>query len=128
MNATAPAVKLLGDPVLRKVCAPVGDPGLASFRAENEALRATLADFRTTHGFGRAVSAPQIGIGKRFIALELGSGPWTMIDPEITWTSSESFTLWDDCMSFPVAPGARTPAGIDLGALHSMSPGADRVR
>ena len=24
-----------------------------------------------------------------------------MINPEITWASNETFTMWDDCMSFP---------------------------
>lgn len=64
-------------------------------------LHATLARFRAEHGFGRAVSATQIGVARRFIALDLGEGPFTMFNPEITWRSGEKFTLWDDCMSFP---------------------------
>ena len=24
-----------------------------------------------------------------------------IVNPEITWTRAESFTMWDDCMSFP---------------------------
>ena len=24
-----------------------------------------------------------------------------LLDPELTWKSDETFTLWDDCMSFP---------------------------
>jgi peptide deformylase len=24
-----------------------------------------------------------------------------MVNPEITWCSPETFTMWDDCMSFP---------------------------
>ena len=96
----AAAVLLVGDPRLRRVASPVSlaDRGLAE---EVAALHATLAAFRAEHGFGRAVSATQIGIARRFIALNLGEGPFTMFNPEIVWRSGETFTLWDDCMSFP---------------------------
>ena len=94
------AVLLVGDPRLRRVAAPVSrtEPGLADDVAR---LHATLARFRAEHGFGRAVSATQIGVGQRFIALNLGDGPFTMFNPVIAWRSGETFTLWDDCMSFP---------------------------
>ena len=96
----AAQVLLVGDPRLRRVAAPVSrnEPGLTDSVAR---LHATLARFRAEHGFGRAVSATQIGVGQRFIALNLGEGPFTMFNPEITWRSGERFTLWDDCMSFP---------------------------
>ncbi|HEV8714634.1 MAG TPA: peptide deformylase, partial [Candidatus Binatia bacterium] len=35
------------------------------------------------------------------IALNLGNGPLLLVNPEVTWTSSETFSMWDDCMSFP---------------------------
>jgi peptide deformylase len=35
------------------------------------------------------------------IALNLGDGPFLLVNPEITRRSQERFTLWDDCMSFP---------------------------
>ena len=47
------------------------------------------------------MAAPQIGIALRFIAVNLGDGPFVVANPEVTWTSDESFTMWDDCMSFP---------------------------
>ncbi len=97
----AAKVLLLGDPGLRKVCRPVDDVSNADFRYDRDRLHATLKAFRTEHGFGRAISAPQIGVALRFIAVDLGDGPFTMIDPEITWRSAETFTMWDDCMSFP---------------------------
>jgi hypothetical protein len=31
-------------------------------------------DFRSKHGFGRSIAAPQIGINKRFLAMNLGHG------------------------------------------------------
>ena len=95
-------VLLLGDPALRKVCRPVDDVNNADYRYDRGCLHATLEAFRAEHGFGRAISAPQIGIALRFIAVNLGDGPFTMINPEITWVSPETFTMWDDCMSFPL--------------------------
>ncbi|MDX1432967.1 MAG: peptide deformylase [Gammaproteobacteria bacterium] len=101
-NETRPApLLLLGDPRLRRPSAPVEDPGGDAFRAGCRRLHATLAEFRARHGFGRAVSAPQIGLAQRFIAINLGGTPFTIINPEITARSNATFTLWDDCMSFP---------------------------
>ena len=94
-------VLLLGDPGLREVCRTVDDVRGTDFRYERDRLHATLEAFRAEHGFGRAISAPQIGVAGRFIAVNLGDGPFTMINPEITWCSPETFTMWDDCMSFP---------------------------
>ena len=98
-NRAAP-VLLVGDPRLRRTAAPASltEPGLEDDVAR---LHATLVRFRAEHGFGRAVSATQIGVARRFVALNLGEGPFTMFNPEIVWRSAETFTLWDDCMSFP---------------------------
>lgn len=96
-----PDVRLIGDPVLRTPAAPVGDVTDPRFLEEAARLTRTLEDFRAHHGFGRAIAAPQIGVPKRFIAVNLGRGPFLVIDPVVTWRSDETFTLWDDCMSFP---------------------------
>ncbi|HEX2031582.1 MAG TPA: peptide deformylase [Actinomycetota bacterium] len=96
-----PDVRLIGDPVLRAPSAPVGDLSDPAFVEEGRLLTRTLEDFRAHHGFGRAIAAPQIGVSKRFIAVNLGQGPFLVVDPEVTWRSEETFTLWDDCMSFP---------------------------
>src|SRR5262249_60649269 len=29
------------------------------------------------------------------------AGAFVALNPEITWTSAETFSMWDDCMSFP---------------------------
>lgn len=90
----------LGDPRLRWVAAPV-EVGDAAFPGERARLHAMLAAFRAEYGFGRAIAAPQIGILKRFIAVDLGGGPFTLVNPRIAWRSDESFNYWDDCMCFP---------------------------
>ena len=90
-------VLLLGDPRLRVRSSEVA----AYDAAELDTLAATLDEFRRRHGFGRAISAPQIGIAKRFIAVNLGKGTFFVVNPVVTWRSDETFTMWDDCMSFP---------------------------
>ena len=91
----------LGDPRLRLVCEAVSDPADAGFQAENQRLKQALDAFRAERGFGRGIAAPQIGIPKRFISINLGKGTHSLLNPAITWQSQETFTLWDDCMCFP---------------------------
>src|SRR5687768_5154914 len=93
----AAEVLLLGDARLRVRSDEVerADP------RELARLAQTLEAFRKQHGFGRAISAPQIGIARRFIAVNLGKGTFFVVNPVITWRSDETFTMWDDCMSFP---------------------------
>lgn len=106
--AAAAAVLELGHPALRQRCAPAGGLG-GSLAADAARLQATLAAFRAAHGFGRAIAAPQIGVLRRLVAMDLGAtpypdgrrGPLLLVDPEVTWRSTETFALWDDCMSFP---------------------------
>lgn len=69
--------------------------------AEASALIATLRDFKARSGFGRAISAVQVGVLKRLVAMDLGSGPFLLVNPEITWRSEETFHVWDDCLSIP---------------------------
>jgi len=95
------AILPLGDPRLRLRAEPVPDLDDPGFRAENARLQAALEAFRREHGFGRGVAAPQLGIPRRFIAVNLGQGTHSLINPEFTWRSPETFTLWDDCMCFP---------------------------
>jgi peptide deformylase len=91
----------LGDPQLRQISAQVTDFSDSAFIYNQRRLHATLIAFRQSKGFGRAISAPQIGVAQRFIALNLGDGPLLMVNPKIVWSSAETFTMWDDCMSFP---------------------------
>ena len=83
----------------------------------NEASRliATLRDFRERSGFGRAISAVQVGVMKRLVAMNLGAGPFILINPEITWRSDETFLVWDDCLSVPdVIVNVRRHSSVSL--------------
>ena len=103
MNADAisPAILQLGDPRLRVAASAVEDVQDATFKREVRTLARALESFREERGFGRAISAPQIGLAKRVLVLDLGEGPQVLVNPEITWHSPAMFTMWDDCMSFP---------------------------
>lgn len=88
----------LGDPNLRTRSAVV-EPAQASTVMQD--LEDTLAEFRRTHGFGRGISAIQIGEAVRLIFLKVDGVRYELINPEYTWRSEEMFSLWDDCFSFP---------------------------
>jgi len=89
----------LGDPVLREVSRAPDDPAAASDTLRD--LRDTLHEFQRTHGFGRGISAIQIGIAERVIYIEFEGTPWCLTNPEFEYLSPEKFILWDDCFSFP---------------------------
>lgn len=89
----------LGDPVLREISRPVEVPAAA--RPVLDDLRDTLHEFQRTHGFGRGISAIQIGMRWRVIYLEFEGAAYSLINPEYEWLSEEKFRLWDDCFSFP---------------------------
>jgi peptide deformylase len=88
----------LGDPLLRSASLSIapGDAGPVLRDLED-----TLAEFRRIHGFGRAISAIQIGAALRVIFMNVDGVRYELINPEITWLSPEMFELWDDCFSFP---------------------------
>jgi len=89
----------LGDPLLRAVSTPVSDAAAAApiFRD----LRDTLHEFRRTHGFGRGISAVQIGEPTRLIYIEMAGEEYRLMNPELASRSEATFRLWDDCFSFP---------------------------
>jgi peptide deformylase len=89
----------LGDPLLRTVSVPLAEAGLARLVLRD--LDATLTEFRRTHGFGRGISAIQIGEAVRVIFLRFEGKPYELINPVYTFQSPETFELWDDCFSFP---------------------------
>ncbi len=94
-------VLILGNPILREKSAQISDFSDSDNIADFMKLKAELEIFRKKNGFGRGIAGIQIGIKKRIIALNFGEGPFVMINPEIIARSAESFTMWDDCMSFP---------------------------
>lgn len=94
-------VLILGNPMLRKKSDVISDFIHKDIKDEITNLKDTLEEYRKVNGFGRAITAIQIGIAKRMIAINLGKGTFIIANPLITYSSRETCTLWDDCMSFP---------------------------
>jgi peptide deformylase len=63
------AILLLGNPALYAVASPVQDDEVKDLPGVLSELRGALLGFRRRHGTGKAIAAPQIGIGKRIIYL-----------------------------------------------------------
>jgi peptide deformylase len=91
----------LGDPRLREVALPVEDPTTPEIAALVKDLADTLAHWRSTTGYGRGIAAPQLGVRRRIIFLQLPvEQPWPLVNPEIVERSEEKIIVWDACLSF----------------------------
>ncbi len=100
MMKTLADLLLLGDPRLYETCSsilPEEKPLVKGWVAD---LHNVMQEVRAKYGFGRAIAAPQLGIMKRLIYMNIDK-PVVFINPELTHLSDEMFELWDDCMSFP---------------------------
>lgn len=89
----------LGNPLLRERSRPVENVQTA--QATLADLRDTLHDFQQRNGFGRGISAVQIGVPERLIYLEMGGRAWSLLNPVLRESSREQILVWDDCFSFP---------------------------
>ena len=90
----------MGDPVLRKEADEVVGFG--------DGLRALVRDMFETmyHEEGIGLAAPQIGIGKRVIVVDLrredhDDEPLALVNPRVIWASSETSKQTEGCLSIP---------------------------
>jgi len=93
-------ILLLGNPDLYKVAEAVRKEELPQLLPKIKLMFDTVLDFRKKYGVGRAIAAPQIGLSKRIICLNIDQ-PVEIINPQLSDLSDEMIELWDDCMSFP---------------------------
>ncbi len=91
---------LLGDARLYEICAPVAQEELPLVKDWVADLHNVMQEIRIKYQFGRAIAAPQLGIMKRLIYMNIDK-PIVFINPVFENLSDEMFELWDDCMSFP---------------------------
>lgn len=91
---------LLGDPRLYEHCDPVLEEELPLVKEWVADLHNVMQEIRAKYNFGRAIAAPQLGIMKRLIYMNIDR-PVVFINPRFSNLSEEMFELWDDCMSFP---------------------------
>lgn len=89
----------LGNPLLRRRCEPVADPAAPEVAELAADLCDTVRHWRATTGYGRAIAAPQLGVLKRVVYVDV-AGVHAMVNPEIVEASVERMVVWDGCLSF----------------------------
>ena len=100
-----------GDPVLRKICRPVTE--------YNERLWTLLDDMAETMyaANGVGLAAPQVGILKRVVVIDVGDGLIEMINPELI-KSSGAQVGQEGCLSIPGVWGdVQRPAKVKVQAM-----------
>lgn len=90
----------LGNEKLYEISEEVKREELDDIKQVVQDLHDTMMDFRKTYGVGRAIAAPQIGVQKRVLYMNIDR-PVAFINPELVDKSEEMMELWDDCMCFP---------------------------
>ena len=97
---TVREILLLGNPKLYQISEEVEECEIDSLVDVIRDLHDTMMEFRKKYGVGRAIAAPQIGIMKRIIYMNIDS-PTVFVNPVLTKFSDEMIEVWDDCMCFP---------------------------
>ena len=124
-TSSVPGVLQLGDDRLRRISAPIPanvlerlagkvtgdaeDADVAVVDRVVDDVHRKLQVFRTMHGFGRAISAPQCNHHLRIVAMDLkgdadnipvdvgAKTTFTLFNPEIVRESTgDTISLWDD--------------------------------
>ena len=102
------------DPRLKKACDPVA--------AVDDTLRGLIDDMLDTmyNAPGIGLAAPQVGVTARLLVMDVADreggeapAPQVVVNPEILWTSEETHTHNEGCLSIPETYGDVTrPAEI----------------
>lgn len=119
-------IRVMGDPVLRREAAEVGDFG--------PALRALVRDMFETmyHAEGIGLAAPQIGVSTRVFVIDVGGsddepgGRYALVNPLIVELSKDTERLSEGCLSIPgLEDVVERPASV---VLQAVDPEGDPVR
>ena len=94
-------IRVQGDPVLGKVCKPITEvtPKIVDL------IDDMIETMYEANGVGLA--APQVGILKRLVVIDVGEGPIVMINPTIVSADGEQ-TGSEGCLSVPGKAGQVT--------------------
>ncbi len=105
-------IRVEGDPVLTKISRPVDKM--------TPRIHDLIADMLDTmyEAMGVGLAAPQVGILKRVVVIDVGDGPIILINPEIIEKSGEQ-TGDEGCLSVPGMSGQVTrPDHVKVKALN----------
>ena len=104
-------IRIMGDEKLEKVCRPLKQVT----DRDRELIQDMLDTMYDANGVGLA--APQVGVLKRIVVIDIGEGPIVMVNPEILETSG-SQTGQEGCLSLPGQAGIVTrPNYVKVRAL-----------
>lgn len=94
-------IRVMGDEVLRKKCKEV--------KTVNDRIRVLIDDMFDTmyEENGVGLAAPQVGVLKRIVVIDVGNEPLVFINPVILETSGEQ-TGDEGCLSLPGKSGVVT--------------------
>ena len=105
-------IRVQGDEVLTKKCKDV--------KAMTPRTAMLIEDMIDTmyEAMGVGLAAPQVGVLKRLVVIDVGEGPMVLINPEILETSGEQ-TGDEGCLSVPGKAGVVTrPDYVKVKALN----------
>ena len=94
-------IRMLGDEILKKECRPV--------KELTPRLRELIDDMLETmyDAGGVGLAAPQVGVLRRIVVIDVGDGPVVMVNPLILETDGEQ-TGDEGCLSYPGKCGTVT--------------------
>ena len=105
-------IRELGDDVLRKQSKPVDKMTIRTRLLINDMLDTMY------ESMGVGLAAPQVGILKQIVVIDVGEGPVVLINPEIIETAGEQ-TGDEGCLSVPGKAGQVTrPNYVKVKALN----------
>lgn len=108
-------IVLSEDPVLRKKSRPVDEV--------NDKIRQLLDDMAETmyHSkIGAGLAAPQVGVLKRLVVIDMGDGLIKLVNPKLVEAEGEQEVI-EGCLSFPNRWGKlKRPYRVKVEALNEM--------
>ena len=113
-------IRELGDEVLTKPCKEVTKMTLRTKILINDMLDTMY------EAMGVGLAAPQVGILKRIVTIDIGEGPIVLINPEILETSGEQ-TGEEGCLSVPGKAGLVTRPELCQSKSTERRHGRDRT-
>lgn len=95
-------IRIVPDPVLREICAPVTTLDAAVKKRAEDMLETMY------HAPGIGLAAPQVGLLERMLVVDVsnpdegeGKKPYCLINPEIIWKSEATSVYREGCLSIP---------------------------
>lgn len=94
-------IRMLGDEILTKTCREV--------KSMTPRMQELIEDMLETmyHAEGVGLAAPQVGVLRRIVVIDIGDGPLVMVNPVLLETEGEQ-TGDEGCLSFPGKAGQVT--------------------